>query len=156
MFNEFDQFKPYRGEEIKDYSLYIVKAGKPDMFFNKQYNLCYGLFLKKLTRDSLMTLSIFACKQPSFVRKVNYANLIDDLWKKEISKDKDEDTIIKKTVANTCFGKLEKGISKKQRSFLFSSYEEGYVLQQAIQSLLWSIPQEAYSRFLHELCNLCV
>jgi hypothetical protein len=58
------------------------------------------------------------------VRKVNYAKLIDDLWNKEISNDKEEDTIIKKTVANTCFGKLEKGIHKNQRSFLFSSYEE--------------------------------
>jgi hypothetical protein len=104
-----------------DYSLYIVKATKKDMFFNKRYNLCYGLFLKKLTQDSLMNLLIYASKQPSFVRKVNYAKLIDDLWNKKISNDKDEDTIIKKTVANTCFGKLEKGINKKQRSFLFSS-----------------------------------
>ena len=42
----------------------------------------------------------------------------------EISEHKDEDSIIKKTIANTTFGKLEKGINKRQRSFLFSSYSE--------------------------------
>ena len=55
---------------------------------------------------------------------MHYKKLIDDLWKMEISDHKDEDSIIKKTIANTTFGKLEKGINKCQRSFLFSSYSE--------------------------------
>ena len=46
----------------------------------------------------------------SFVRKVHYKKLIDDLWKMEISYQKDEDSIINNTIANTTFGKLEKGI----------------------------------------------
>jgi hypothetical protein len=35
VFTEFDQFKPYKGEAIMDYSLYIVKATKKDMFFQQ-------------------------------------------------------------------------------------------------------------------------
>ena len=47
MFNEFDLFKPYKGEELSDHCLYIVKATEHNAFFNKRFNLCYGLFLKK-------------------------------------------------------------------------------------------------------------
>ena len=46
--NEFDLFKPYKGEELTDHCLYIVKATEQNMFFNKRFNLCYGLFLKSL------------------------------------------------------------------------------------------------------------
>jgi hypothetical protein len=42
----------------------------------------------------------------------------------EISDKKDDDNIIKKIIATTTFGKLEKGINKRQRSFLLSSYSE--------------------------------
>ena len=48
------------------------------------------------------------------MRMVHYKKLIDDLWKMEISDRKDEDGIIKKTIANITFGKLEKRISKRQ------------------------------------------
>ena len=50
--------------------------------------------------------------------------MVGDLWNKEISDKKDEDNTIKKTVANTNFGMLEKGINKSQRSFIFTTYEE--------------------------------
>ena len=48
VFNEFDLFKPYKGEELSDHGLYIVKATGQDMFFNKRFSLCYGLFLKNI------------------------------------------------------------------------------------------------------------
>ena len=63
-------------------------------------------------------------KQPSFVKQVNYAKLVEELWKTKVSDDKEVDSTVKKTVANTNFGMLEKGINKKQRSFIFSTYEE--------------------------------
>ena len=47
VFDGFHRFKPYKGEELSDYSSYIVKASELNMFFNKQFNLCYGYFLKK-------------------------------------------------------------------------------------------------------------
>jgi hypothetical protein len=122
IFNEFDHFKPYNGDKIKNYSLYIVKAHNLSVMFKKRYNLCYGFFLKKLL--SATGVDVLAVKHPSFLRKVHYKKLIDDLWKMEISEHKDEDSTIKKTIASTTFGKLEKGINKRQRSFLFSSYSE--------------------------------
>ena len=88
------------------------------MMFNKRYNLCYGIFLKKLI--STTGVDVLAVKHPSSVRKAHYKKLTDDLWKMEISDNKAEDNIIKKTIADTTFGKLEKGINKCQKSFLFS------------------------------------
>ena len=69
-------------------------------------------------------LDILAVKQPSFVRQVNYAKLVEELWKAKVCSDKEVDGAVKKTFANTNFGMLEKGINKKQRSFIFSTYEE--------------------------------
>ena len=132
VFNEFDLFKPYKGEELSDYCLYIVKATEQSMFFNKRFNLCYGLFLKKFVSiavdgtvcNTSAALDILAVKQPSFLKPVNYQKLIDELWKTKISEDKEVDNSVKKTIANTNFGMLEKGINRKQKSFLFSTYEE--------------------------------
>ena len=47
VFNEFDLFKPYKGEELTDHCLYIVKATEQNMFFNMRFKLCYGHFLNK-------------------------------------------------------------------------------------------------------------
>ena len=87
------------------------------MMFNKRYNLCYGFFLKKLL--STTGVDVLAVKYPSIVRKVYHKKLIDVLWKMEISDNKDEDSIIKKTIANTTFGKLEKGTNENRRCFVF-------------------------------------
>ena len=91
------------------------------MFFNKRFNLCYGYFLKKLDRHKT---TILAVKSPSLVKPVNYARLVEDLWKKEISDKKEEDNMIKKTIANTNVGMSEKGINKSQRSFIFTTCKE--------------------------------
>ena len=45
IFNEFDNFRIYRQEPILDFNLYLVKTDDLNLFFNKQYNLCYGKFL---------------------------------------------------------------------------------------------------------------
>ena len=86
----------------------------------ERYNLCYGFFLKKLL--STTGVDVLAVMHPSFVRKVHYKKLIDDLWKMEISDNKDGDSIIKKTIANTTFGKLEKGINKRQNTWATSRF----------------------------------
>jgi hypothetical protein len=46
VFNIFDNFENYNSETIDDLSLYIVENHSLNTFFNKQYNLCYGKFLK--------------------------------------------------------------------------------------------------------------
>jgi hypothetical protein len=35
-------------QPLRDLSLYLVEAKELDLFFNKRYCLCYGLFLKQL------------------------------------------------------------------------------------------------------------
>ena len=61
-------------------------------FFYKSYNLCYGLFLKYFKN-----IDIIAVKTPSFIKEVNYSDIIDTLYNTEISNNKYEDTFIKKT-----------------------------------------------------------
>ena len=68
VFNEFDIWKPYRGEPLKSLNLYIVrvkKEAKHHMFLNKRHNLCYGQFL----RDIVKEVDKLAVKQPSFIRR---------------------------------------------------------------------------------------
>ena len=89
------------------------------MFFNKRFNLCYGLFLKTFVSITLngtvcktsRALDILAVKQPSFLKQVNYQKLIDELWKTKISDDKEMDNSVKNSIANANFAMLEKGLS---------------------------------------------
>ena len=107
-------------------NLYTVEAkGNHNLFFNKKHNLCYGFFLKKflLEGDKITSnLKILEVKQPSFVRPANYAKLVDELWSKKLSENPEEDAILKKTIANTNIGSLEKSVNKKQFSQIYTTY----------------------------------
>ena len=46
VFSQFDEWKPYRGEEIKNLTLYMVKVNKVSLFFQRTHCLVYGKFLK--------------------------------------------------------------------------------------------------------------
>ena len=105
IFNEFDNFPPYDNSKIQDDNLYIIEVNKLTLFFNKRFNLCYGSFLNKL---KIKNVKIVAYKQPSFIRDVNYKNIIDDLYKTEISQNHEEDKYIKKIFGNVNSGVLEK------------------------------------------------
>ena len=83
----------------------------------KNHNLCYGVFLKHFPN-----VEIVAVKTPSFIKKVNYNDIIDTLYNTQISDSKYEDTFIKKQIANVNIGLLEKGTNKNVESFLFNSY----------------------------------
>jgi len=121
IFNEFDVWLPYaKGEKLKDLSLYLVEAVSFDLFFNKRFNICYGLFLKQTTAS----YRIRAVKHPSITKKVNYKDLIHDLWSVKISDNYEEDQLLKKTIVNCSYGVLEKQVNKAQRSKLFDSFEE--------------------------------
>ena len=75
--------------------------------FNKDYNLCYGFFLKEFS-----DIEIKAFKKPHTLKKVNYNKFVDDLFATPISDNKDEDNYIKKLIANINFGLLEKSQNK--------------------------------------------
>jgi len=120
VFNEFDTWQPYTDlQPLRDLSLYLVEAKELDLFFNKRYCLCYGLFLKQLGKPT-----IHAVKHPSMIKKVSYRQMVEELWKTHISDDPEEDARLKKTIANCNFGMLEKQINKTVRSKIFDTYED--------------------------------
>lgn len=125
IFNEFDNFKKYRNEKILDYNLYIIKTNELNLFCNKQFNLCYGKFLSGLTN-----YQILGFKQPSFIKKVNYKDIIDQLWDTDISSIPEEDIKIKKLIANVNFGMLEKSKNTAVKSFVYDTLGEAKKYQQ--------------------------
>ena len=124
VFNEFDNFRIYRNEDLLDYNLYIIKSDKLDLFCNKQYNLCYGKFLK-----SLSNYQIIGFKRPSFIKKVDYKTISDELWDTEISSIPAEDTHIKKLIGNVNYGLLEKGQNNRIQSFVYETIDEAKTYQ---------------------------
>ena len=84
------------------------------------YCIVYGKFLKHFLYD----VEILAYKEPSFIRPVNYKDIVTELYNRELSEDAGEDKFIKKTVANVNFGLLEKGTNRNQKSFIFTTPEE--------------------------------
>jgi hypothetical protein len=90
----------------------------PNLFFNKTYNLSYGMF-RKLWND----YEIVAVKEPSFIKKVNYKTIVKDLFETLICKDPEKDKAYKKIIANTNYGLLEKHINRRQRTYIFSHGE---------------------------------
>ena len=120
--NEFDIWQPYTGNQpLKDLSMYLVEAKEFDMYFNKRYNQCYGYFLKQPNSEFK---KIHAVKHPSVIKKVNYMQMVEELWKTPISDDPIEDAALKKIIANTNFGMLEKQFNKNVKSTLFDTYED--------------------------------
>ena len=69
-------------------------------------------------------IRILYYKQPSRTYKCNYKEIIDELWKHEISSNSDLDKTIKKLIANINFGLLEKGGSTSQKSMIFKHLRE--------------------------------
>jgi len=119
IFNEFDSFKLYNNQPIALNSLYIVKAKCGNLFFNKPFNLCYGQFLKKFP-----DVEILAVKDPSFVKKVSYKKIVQDLYETVVSEDNEMDKYCKKLVANVNCGLLEKSTNKAQKSKIFNTLGE--------------------------------
>ena len=109
VFNEFDLWqRRSETEPLRNLSLYLVEAQEFDLLFNKRYNLCYGLFLKQLKTKPKVHL----VKHPSIIKKVNYRQLVEELWKTHISDDPEEDQVLKKTIANCNYGVLEKQLNR--------------------------------------------
>ena len=68
--------------------------------------------------------NILYYKQPSHIHKVDYKQIIDDLWAEQRSADEQEDRRLKKTIANINFGLLEKSHNKGQKSRMFDTLTE--------------------------------
>ena len=70
--NEFDAFRPYEKEPILPLNLYVAK-GFNHPLATQDKALVYG----KYVRDGM---DIAAVTQPSFIKKVDYAQLVDELY----------------------------------------------------------------------------
>ena len=120
IFNIFDAYKQFNNQDIKPLNLYIVYARKTNLFLNKTYNLIYGQFLEYFKND----VEILYYKEPSFIKHVDYNNMLKTLFDTHISDDKYEDIYLKKLIAVVNFGLLEKGTNKSQKSYIFESLNE--------------------------------
>ena len=116
-------------------NLYIVK-GNDHPLNTQSHNLVYGKFLKE-------RMHIVAFKQPSFIKEVDYATLVKELYETRIS-DKDEhDVYIKKLVANVSIGLLEKCHNRKSSGHLFHNYDECKFYQAQYGGVIHSTQQIA-------------
>ena len=93
VFNQFDKWVKYNGEEIEDLVLYTVEVYKANLFFNKRFCLCYGKFLKTVLNDDI-TIKYY--KKPSFIYNCDYKKIVKELVETHISDDTQEDTKLKK------------------------------------------------------------
>ena len=126
VFNQFDKWVKYNGEEIEDLVLYTVEVYKANLFFNKRFCLCYGKFLKNVLNDDI-TIKYY--KKPSFIYNCDYKKIVKELVETHISDDTKEDTKLKKEIANVNIGLLEKGVTTAQKSVLFKDLREAQLYQ---------------------------
>ena len=52
-------------------------------------------------------MQIAAVKQPSFIKQVDYAKLVSELYESKISADEQQDVYVKQLIANVNVGLLE-------------------------------------------------
>ena len=149
VFTEFDIWKPYQNEELRDLNLYLVEATTGNIFFNKKFNLVYGMFLKRFEEK---TFKIHYHKQPSHIHEVDYENIVTELWNTKISDKPKQDAKIKKIIANENFGLLEKSTNKKQKSISFNSLEKALYYRNIYEGRVFVI--EECTMHLNNTLNL--
>ena len=126
IFKEFDVWKPYDHtcdfKRYKNYTLYYIQANQGNIFFNKRFNLVYGISLKEFVKRGV-AMKIMYHKIPSQVLKVKCKKAINELFKSNISPDEAQDSKIKKTIANITFGLMEKSYNSKSVSRIFDNVD---------------------------------
>ena len=137
VFNQFDIWKVYNDtfdiNKLNDLTIYYVYVEPHDLtfcdrtriIFNKKHNIITGEILKKLPERVRPRITILYYKEPSFIHKVDYKGIVDELYNTTIDeKDKDEDKFIKKLIGNINYGLMEKGGSTDQKSIVFRNLKE--------------------------------
>ena len=127
VFKQFDIWMPYDYDkhdfnDMGELCLFLVKfTGKQtSLFFNKEYNLIYGMLLKEFIDE----VEILYVKKPSSIYEVDYKSIVENLWKTNISNNLGEDIKVKKLISNVNIGLLEKGTNKSQKSLGFDTLSE--------------------------------
>ena len=147
IFNAFDSWKAWDGtldiNKLSSLTLYKVEVLKGNMFFNKKFNIIYGKFLRKM---DLSNIKIIYYKQPSYIHKVNYKSIVDELWETQLGDDDDDDKQIKKKIANINFGMLEKSNNTSQRSDIFNSLKEACYYQRKQGGRIYALEEDIHER----------
>ena len=84
-------------------------------------------------------MNIVAVKQPSFIKTVDYAKLVDELYETKIAEDDRQYVYIKKLIANVNIGLLEKCSNKKTVGYLFQDFDECKFYQAQYGGVIHSI-----------------
>jgi hypothetical protein len=101
IFNEFDVWRPFLpGTPTKPLNLYLVRNSSFSLVGNKEHTLSYGKFLPPNSQ-------IVAVKEPSFIKKVSYAQIAEELMNTQISTHPEDNKHFQKQIANTIYGLLE-------------------------------------------------
>ena len=141
-FTEFDIWKPFTQDcsihEMHNLTMYIVEIYEGNICFNKKYNLRYGMFLKRLIKDGVK-MKILYYKQPSYIHKVDYKQLVDDLYATDITDHK--------VVANYMFGMLEKSHNTAQQSSVFNSLREACYYQSIHGGKIYTVGENKVELF---------
>ena len=74
-------------------------------------------------KEFVNDVKILYYKDPSFIRKVKYSDIVDNLYKTKVSDIALEDKKWKKILADVNIGLLEKGVNKAQKFTVFNSLE---------------------------------
>ena len=152
IFNAFDSWKAWDGtldiNKLSSLTLYKVEVSKGNMFFNKKFNIIYGRFLRKM---DLSNIKIIYYKIPSYIHKVNYKSIVDELWETQLGDDEDDDKQIKKKIANINFGMLEKSNNTAQRSVIFNSLKEACHYQRKHGGRIYALEEETCIRKMVDL-----
>ena len=152
IFNAFDSWKAWDGtldiNKLSSLTLYKVEVLKGNMFFNKKFNIIYGVFLRKM---DLSNIKIIYYKQPSYIHKVNYKSIVDELWETQLGDNDDDDKQIKKKIANINFGMLEKSNNTAQRSVIFNSLKEACYYQRKHGGRIYALEEETCKRKMVDL-----
>ena len=152
IFNAFDSWKAWDGtldiNKLSSLTLYKVEVSKGNMFFNKKFNIIYGKFLRKM---DLSNIKIIYYKQPSYIHKVNYKSIVDELWETQLGDNDDDDKQIKKKIANINFGMLEKSNNTAQRSVIFNSLKEACYYQRKHGGRIYALEEETCIRKMVDL-----
>ena len=147
IFNAFDSWKVWDGtldiNKLSSLTLYKVEVSKGNMFFNKKFNIIYGKFLRKM---DLSNIKIIYYKIPSYIHKVNYKSIVDELWETQLGDDEEDDKQIKKKIANINFGMLEKSNNTAQRSDIFNSLREACHYQKEHGGRIYALHEEIQER----------
>ena len=145
IFNAFDSWKAWDGtlDINKLSSLTLYKGGLKRQHVFQQKNIIYGKFLRKM---NLSNIKIIYYKQPSYIHKVNYKNIVDELWETQLGDDEEDDRQIKKKIANINFGMLEKSNNTTQRSSIFKSLKEACYSQRKHGGRIYALHEDIHER----------